>query len=62
MPALRRLEMSSVRFYNLFGSVEAKPARKQLTVNEIGHFKYERDRSRDPTLMNPQKQGDTPLR
>jgi hypothetical protein len=62
MPPLRRLELSSVRFVSLFGSVEAKPARKQLTVNEVGHFKYERDRSRDATLMNPQKRGDTPLR
>ncbi|CAJ0954093.1 unnamed protein product, partial [Mesorhabditis belari] len=39
-----------------------KPAAKQLTVNQTGFFKYERDVSRDKRYANPQKLGDTPMR
>lgn len=62
MPPLRRMELSSVRLINIYGTVQPKPALKQLTVNEVGHFRYERDRSRDSKMANPQKLGDTPIR
>lgn len=62
MPPLRRMELSSVRLVNIYGTVQPKPALKQLTVNEVGHFRYERDRSRDSKMANPQKLGDTPIR
>ncbi|CAJ0933146.1 unnamed protein product, partial [Mesorhabditis belari] len=42
--------------------LDYKPAAKQLTVNQTGFFKYERDVSRDKRYANPQKLGDTPIR
>ncbi|KAK5971593.1 hypothetical protein GCK32_012082 [Trichostrongylus colubriformis] len=37
--------------------------KQTLTVDPaLGHFKYERDISRDPRYHNPQKLGDTPTR
>ncbi|KAK6036734.1 hypothetical protein COOONC_25762 [Cooperia oncophora] len=37
--------------------------KQSLTVDPaLGHFKYERDISRDPRYTNPQKLGDTPTR
>jgi len=62
MPAIRRTEIVIVRFAGLSGTVQPKPALKQLTVNEKGYFRYERDHSRDSTMANPQKLGDTPAR
>lgn len=63
MPALRKNEVLVVRFLGIGGgTVQPKPALKQLTVNEVGHFRYERDRSRDSKMANPQKLGDTPVR
>lgn len=63
MPTVRRLDsFCIVQIARFSGAVEAKPALKQLTVNEVGHFKYERDRSRDSSFKNPQKLGDTPSR
>ncbi|GMT29325.1 hypothetical protein PFISCL1PPCAC_20622, partial [Pristionchus fissidentatus] len=39
------------------------PATKQVTVSGVaGHFKYDRDWSRDKRYSAPQKLGDTPMR
>lgn len=62
MPTVRRFDFCIVRIAGISGTVQAKPSLKQLTVNETGHFRYERDRSRDSKLQNPQKPGDTPAR
>jgi hypothetical protein len=61
-PTLRRLDFCIIRIAGVSGTMHGKPIVKQLTVNEPGHFKYERDRSRDPSEKNPQKLGDTPSR
>ncbi|KAI6184753.1 hypothetical protein M3Y97_00630200 [Aphelenchoides bicaudatus] len=62
MPSLHRTEVCTIRLLGFNGTVQPQPSKKQLTVNEVGHFLYERDRSRDPKMANPQKLGDTPYR
>ncbi|KAI6207880.1 hypothetical protein M3Y96_00055800 [Aphelenchoides besseyi] len=61
MPATRKFDVIAIRLITT-GTVQPKPALKQLTVNESGHFKYERDWSRDSKAKSPQKPGDTPAR
>ena len=63
VPALRRHDVIVVRLLASASSpAHVQPAAKQLTLNEHGFFKYERDRSRDSSEPNPQKPGDTPRR
>lgn len=53
MPTMRRLDFCIIRVANASGTVQLKPSVKQLTYsNEQGHFRYERDRSRDPSKLS----------
>jgi len=56
------LDFCIIRISAASGSVNAKPALKQLKYSEPGYFRYERDHSRDGNIPNPQKLGDTPSR